>query len=149
VALDATVKTSSRELKAEELFAAVPCGSTVLDPGELVEEVRVPGRAQNARQAFIKFRVRKSIDFPVLSVAVVVDLEGDKIGGARIVLGAAAPVPLRARSAEAYLAGRDLSEDTACEAARLAISECIPLAHNEYKVAILVALVKRALLSAA
>ena len=149
VALDAAVKTTKRVLRAEEFFSAAKTASTVLEPGELLEEVRLPAPAPGSRQAFMKFRIRKSIDFPVVDVAVVVEFEAGKITDARVVLGAVAPTPLRARASEAYLLGRELSEETAAEAAALAVAGCIPLGHNQYKISVVRALIKRAILAAA
>lgn len=56
---------------------------------------------------------------------------------------------VRARQAEAYLVGKTLTADTAREAAELAVSQCVPLPRNGYKVAVLRALVARALAGAA
>ena len=67
--------------------------------------VRLPKASSGAKWGFQKFRIRKSIDFPMASVAVVLNLEGDKVVRARIALGAVAPTPLRARKAEAVLEG--------------------------------------------
>jgi NADPH-dependent glutamate synthase beta subunit-like oxidoreductase len=149
VALGATFKTTRRELQAEDFFAATRGGSTVLEPGELLEEVRLSSLPSGTRQSFMKFRVRKSIDFPIVDVAAVLTLEDDKVVEARVALGAVAPVPVRAKGAENYLIGRELSEETAAEAASRAVAECIPLARNDYKVSVLRALVRRALLGAA
>jgi NADPH-dependent glutamate synthase beta subunit-like oxidoreductase len=147
VALGATVKTTKRLLAAEDFFRATALGSTVLEPGELLEEVWLPTPPADSRQAFVKFRTRKSIDFPIVDVALLVKMAAGKVAEARIVLGAVAPMPLRATEAEAYLRGRELSETTAAEAGRLAVSACLPLDRNGYKVDVLRALVKRALLA--
>ena len=147
VALGAQIKTTRRVLGAEEFFSARPGASTILEPGELVEELRVPPMAVGTRQAFQKFRLRRSIDFPIVNVAVVVKVESGWVTEARIALGAVAPVPLRATKAEEYLWGRELSEEAAQAAAELAVSECIPLGCNDYKISVLRALVSRALLA--
>jgi NADPH-dependent glutamate synthase beta subunit-like oxidoreductase/CO/xanthine dehydrogenase FAD-binding subunit len=149
VALGAVIKTTRRLLPAEEFFCATQAGSTALELGELVEEVRLPAMPAGTRQAFMKFRIRKSIDFPIVGVATVLRLESGKVAEARIVLGAVAPMPLRATEAEEYLCDRELSEEAAVEAARLVVAECIPLSRNNYKVDVLRALVKRALLAGA
>ena len=149
VALDAQIKTTRRTLDAGQFFRARLAGSTALEAGELVEEVRVPLPAAGARQAFSKFRIRKSIDFPIVNVAVVVTSEAGKVKEARVAMGAVAPVPVRAAKAEAYLAGKALTAETAREAAALAVAECIPLGRNDYKVTVLKTLVARALSSVA
>jgi NADPH-dependent glutamate synthase beta subunit-like oxidoreductase/CO/xanthine dehydrogenase FAD-binding subunit len=145
VALDAKIKTTRRLVDAEQFFEARQAGSTILDAGELVAEIRLPFPAAGVRQAFSKFRIRKAIDFPIVNVAAVVTSEGGRVKEARVAMGAVAPVPVRAKRAEAYLAGRPLSAETAREAAVLAVSECIPLSRNDYKIAVLKTLVSRAL----
>lgn len=66
-----------------------------------------------------------------------------------IVLGAAAPVPHRAKAAEAILVGKIVSEQGARDAARAAIEAAVPLSKNAYKLPIFETLVRRAILAAA
>ncbi len=153
VALDADVVTGERTLAAADFFATPPAGSTVLAPDELVTAVVVPASAVRRRSAFRKFRLRNTIDFPIVSAAVSIDVKDGTIVDARVVLGAAAPVPLRATAAEDALRDRpsaDLaSGELAREAAESALEGALPLAHNAYKAQIAGALVRRALLSLA
>ena len=53
--------------------------------------------------------------------------EGDRLRGARVALGAVAPVPLRARATEAVLEGRPLTADRIADAARTATGEISPI----------------------
>ena len=145
VALGAVIKTTRRTLAAEDFFAVGPRRSTVLEPGELVEEIVVPAPPAGVRQGFAKFRTRAAIDFPIASVAAVLTMKGDTVAGARIVLGAVAPVPLRAASAEAYLRGKRPDAATAAQAAALAVEGVTPLACNRFKVQIARALVGKVL----
>ena len=68
---------------------------------------------------------------------------------AAIILGAAAPVPHRAKAAEAVLTGRHIDEIAAREAAHAALDGATPLAKNAYKLPLFEALVRRAILQAA
>ena len=149
LALEATMVTSKREVPAEEFFRAVKMGSTALEPDEIVTGVWLPKASSGAKWGFQKFRIRKSIDFPMASVAVVLNLEGDKVVRARIALGAVAPTPLRARKAEAVLEGSAPTPEAARAAARAVVAEALPLKENEYKIDILKALVERTILAAA
>ena len=54
--------------------------STVLDAGEMVLEVQVPEPRAGARSAFIKFAMRKSIDFPVVNCAATVTSDEGVVG---------------------------------------------------------------------
>jgi xanthine dehydrogenase YagS FAD-binding subunit len=117
----------------------------VLEPGELVREIEVPRPPPGTRQSYVKFRTRRSIDFPITGVAAVALLSGGVVQGVRLALGAVAPVPLRATAAEEYLVGRRLDAAAAAEAAARAVAGAAPLGENRYKVTILQTLVQRAL----
>jgi CO/xanthine dehydrogenase FAD-binding subunit len=74
-------------------------------------------------------------------------VQDGKFHDARVVLGAVAPVPLRARAVEALLEGQAPSAALADEAARLAVADTQPLARNRAKVEIVKALVTKAVLT--
>jgi len=63
---------------------------------------------------------------------------------AAIILGAAAPVPHRAKAAERILTGRRLDEDVAREAGHAALNGGVALSRNSYKLRLFEALVRRA-----
>ncbi|MCF8061189.1 MAG: FAD-dependent oxidoreductase [Deltaproteobacteria bacterium] len=146
-ALEARVITGKRTIPAEAFFAASPLSSTVLDPGELVSGVFIPDH-EDLRTSYMKFRIRNAIDFPVASVAVALAMDGNVVRKARIVLGAAAPVPLRAREAERVLEGSEPGGTGAAEAAEAALKGALPLERNAYKINVFQALVKRAITEA-
>ena len=77
------------------------------------------------------------------------DLAGEKILDARIVLGHVAPVPWVARDAATAIIGRSLNEETAQLAGDIAVAGATPLSKNGYKVQLARTAVKRALLRAA
>ena len=64
---------------------------------------------------------------------------------ARIALGAVAPVPTRAISAEEYLKNKELTEEAAQAAADMAIETARPMSMNAYKVQITRKLVTQAI----
>ncbi|MDA8426744.1 MAG: FAD binding domain-containing protein, partial [Treponema sp.] len=149
LALGASVHTTRRRLDAEDFFAVRRSGSTRLLPGELVMEIRVPPQRKDCRFSFQKFRIRKSIDFPIVSVASAIAVEGGRIVEARLAFGAVAPVPVRAREVERFLVGRVPNDETAEEAGLVAIRDAVALAQNGYKLQILKALVRKAVLGLA
>jgi NADPH-dependent glutamate synthase beta subunit-like oxidoreductase/CO/xanthine dehydrogenase FAD-binding subunit len=149
LALGARIRTTRRTLAAEEFFAARLMSTTALEPGELVTEIAVPVPEPGVRQAFHKFRLRNSIDFPIVSVASVLRVEGGVIRQASVVLGAVAPVPLRARQVEQFLVGRSVDSETAERAGAIASAQMFPLPRNGYKAQIVRALLRRAILGAA
>ncbi len=142
VALNARIVTNSRTINAENFWDVKVASNTVLAPGEIITEIQVPAPAAGAKSAFLKFAIRKSIDFPIVNCAVLVG------GGApRICLNAVAPKPYRATKAEAAIAGKPINEATAEAAGAAAVEDAKPLAATKYKVQIAKTLVKRALLA--
>jgi len=93
---------------------------------------------------------KDSFDWPLADVAIALDLGGDgRCKYAAIILGAAAPVPHRARAAENILTGGHVDDATAREAAHAALAGASPLAKNAYKLPLFETLVRRAILKAA
>jgi hypothetical protein len=146
VALDAQVVTTKRRVDARAFFTAHAAASTLLDADEVITEIRIPRPPQGARQSYLKFTVRKSVDFAVVSVATVITTANGECTDARIALGAVGPAPVRAFAAEEALRGKRLSEAAAGEAAEAALAGVEPLSMNGYKVEIAKVLVRRAVL---
>lgn len=144
VALDALIVTSKKSLPAQIFFSATATRSNLLEADELITEVRIPRPAAGAIQRYDKFTLRKPVDFAVVSVASIMHVRKGICTDARIVLGAVAPEPLRARAAEDFLKGRHLDGDAALKVSELALVGALPLSNNAYKIKILKALVKRA-----
>jgi len=142
IALNAKVVTNKRTLEAEKLFDVKMPANTVLAADEIIKEIQVPAPPAGAKSAFLKFAIRKSIDFPIVNCAVMV---GD--GAARICLNAVAPKPYRATKAEAAIAGKTVNEANAAAAGEAAVEDAKPLSATKYKVQIAKTLVKRALLA--
>ncbi len=132
----------TRMLPVAEFF--LPLGNA-LASDEMITAIYIPKPDPSARQVFLKFTLRKPIDFAVVSVAALITVDqGGTCTEARIVLGAVAPAPVRALPAEEFLRGKRLSEEVAEEAARLALVGAKPLSKNGYKLEIIKTLVKRA-----
>jgi len=147
LALDAKIVTTKRTVDAKNFFAGNGSGPTVLAPDELVTEIQVPKPPEGTKQTFRKFRLRKAIDFAIVSVASAITIEGGVCKDARIALGAVAPTPIRATEAEEAIKGKPVSTATAEEAAKAAVAGAAPFTMNAYKVEITKALVKRAILT--
>jgi 4-hydroxybenzoyl-CoA reductase subunit beta len=95
-------------------------------PSEVVTALRLRS-SPATRSAYVKLRRRGSIDFPIAGCAVALEMEGELVAGARIVLTAVASYPLEASAAEAFLKGKRLDEDTIREAAEIAAKPAKPL----------------------
>ena len=90
---------------------------------------------------------KDSFDWPLADVAVALDVERDgTCTRAAIILGAAAPVPHRAKGAEAVLTGKRIDEGVAAEATHAALEGATPLSKNAYKLPLFETLIRRAIL---
>ena len=122
----------------------------LLERGEILTTVWLPATTPGSRSIYLQVGERAAFDWPLAAVAAVLDLGPDgRCRDARLVLGAAAPIPWRARAAEALLAGRKLDETVAAAAGEAALEGASPLPGNAYKLKLLRALVRRALLALA
>ena len=147
IALDAKIKTTKRTIAAENFFSADLMKSTVLEEDEYVTGIEIPRMKSGSKQAFLKFRIRKTIDFPIVSVALVLAMDSGKVREARIAISGVAPIPWRAEAAEAAMMGKTIDEENAEDAGKAAIAEANPLPQNRYITQIVKALVKRAILA--
>ena len=114
IAMDArvTIATPSvmREMDLQDFF--VGPGKVNLRKGEFLTGVRVPFPIGDTRQIYLKHSLRKAMDIAMVGVAVSLSFE-KKTGvcwKARIVLGAVAPTPVRARRTEEILLGKTAKE---------------------------------------
>jgi xanthine dehydrogenase YagS FAD-binding subunit len=123
-----------------------PLGN-VLRADELVTFIRVPKPPERSRGTFLKFTLRKPVDFAIVSIASLIIEQDGICEDARIALGAVAFRPIRATKAEGFIRGKAINGGTAGEAAQEAVKGAKPLSKNAYKVEILKALIKRALVS--
>jgi xanthine dehydrogenase YagS FAD-binding subunit len=157
IAFGASVRTAGsggeRKIVLDQFFALPSVDATrenVLQPGEIVVDVVVPAPAPSAHSAYLEVREKQSFDWPLVSVAAMLEIDprAKKVHQANVVLGAVAPIPWRSREAERALAGAILDRAVASSAADAALGDARPLPHNTYKVAIARALVRRAILRA-
>lgn len=158
-ALDAAVRVrtpagAERLIPVTELHRLpgdTPQRDTTLEPGELILGIELPvAAAAFARHAhYLKVRDRASYAFAMVSVAAALELDGQRIRQARVVLGSVAHKPWRSAAAEAALVGQPVGEAAFRQAGQLALQDARPLAHNGYKVELGRRAVERALMRAA
>ena len=111
-ALDAVVETvapdgSSRIIPIDELYRPpgnTPHIETVLAAGELITSVVLPPPPAG-RQVYRKVRDRASYAFALVSVAAILDLDGERVRAARVAFGGLSYKPWRSAEAEAALVG--------------------------------------------
>jgi carbon-monoxide dehydrogenase medium subunit len=115
-------RAGRRSLPLEDFFTGP--GKTVLAPDELVTELRVPAPAPRTGKVYIKHGRRKAMELATVGVAV--SLSDSDL---RIVLGAVAPTPIRARRAEEILRGKKIDDAAIERAAQAAVKEARPISN--------------------
>jgi xanthine dehydrogenase YagS FAD-binding subunit len=120
----------------------------VLEPNELLTHVVLP-RPADVKSGHYEVRYKAAHDWPIAFATVLLSMNGSMVRGARVVMGAVAPVPWRSKEAEQALAGKTVTPETAAAAAEAALAKAEPLSQNAYKVQVARTAVERAILQAA
>jgi carbon-monoxide dehydrogenase medium subunit len=142
--------------RAERIVAAngyfLGLYSTAIEPEEILTEIRIPMPAKHTGSCYAKLK-RKTGDFATAAAAVLLELDGDTVVDVSIALTNVGPTALKATDAESFLRGRQLTEGTIVETARLAMEICDPVedlrGSVEYKRAMAGEMTQRALRTAA
>jgi xanthine dehydrogenase YagS FAD-binding subunit len=153
VALHATFEVAgpggTRRISAADFFVLPsqnPARENALVATELLIGVRIPTPAAGVVSTYLKITDREAWTHAEVSVAVVLNLDGDRIRTASLVLGGVAPIPWRLSEVELFLSGKSLSATVAGQAGTLAIANAQPLAKNGHKLPMTSAAVERALM---
>jgi xanthine dehydrogenase YagS FAD-binding subunit len=147
IALNAEIITSRRNIPAETFFNVGVTHTTVLSNDEIVTAIQIPLPAPDTRSRFLKFALRKSIDFPIVNCAASITQKNGSIAHARLCLNAVSVVPRRAVKAEEVLTGKRIDETVAEEAAAAAVADAKPMEGNAYMIPVTRAIVKRTILA--
>jgi carbon-monoxide dehydrogenase medium subunit len=128
IALDAQARIvgagSERTIPLEDFFVG-PC-VTVLENGDILTEIIIPDQPTTGSN-YIKSELRRAGALAVVGVASSVTVSDDTFRDVRIVLGAVAPTPIRARQAESVLRGKKISQELINEAGKVAAAESKPI----------------------
>ena len=137
MALHASVTLRSvngtRAIPLKDFYTGVR--KTVMQPDEMLVDISFPAMTSAQRGTFVKLALRRAQAISVVNVAVILDispslntsLEVDSVRSASITLGAVAPTIIHASEAEAYLAGKRLTDEVIAEAARLTMNASKPI----------------------
>jgi carbon-monoxide dehydrogenase medium subunit len=156
LALNASAKivgtAGERTLLMEEFFRGP--GQNAMSADEILTEITIPKTGPRLVGEYIKFSPRDMMDLAYIGVAVSYNLASDKkCEGVRIVLGAVAPTPIRAKNSEALLEGKVLTEELAEKVGDEAARESKPISDvrssADYRRAMVGVMTKRAILNAA
>ncbi len=84
-----------REVLLSDFYVNDGVKNTVIEPDEVLTRILVPRPASNRRMAFQKLRIRGSIDFPMLNLALAFDLDDGVLSAPDVVVSAVAARPRR------------------------------------------------------
>jgi len=149
---DATIKVKGamgERLVPISEFVVAPY-RTSLNDGDIIVEIELPDARESLGSAFCKLTKFRGFGLSVASVAAALTLREGRICGARIAIGAGAPIARRVVDAELFLEGKTPVTDVLREAGRLASAAAVPReasirASPSYKRKVLVPLTERAL----
>ena len=131
-----------------QLPAQDPTRENVLQPGEVLKEIRVPAAA-GWKSAYYEVRERAAFDWPLVSAAIAIKASGGVVKDARVVLGQVATIPWRSATAEKALLGKAVGAASAEAAGRAAVEGAQPMSDNGYKVDLVATLVRRTVMTLA
>jgi len=100
-------KSGERSISLEDFFRGVK--ETVLADDEILTEIRIPLPAFRTGHSFNRV-TRTVIDMAQVNTAVSLAVDATSIVDVKIVLGAVAPMPIRAKTAEQMFVGLEISQ---------------------------------------
>jgi 4-hydroxybenzoyl-CoA reductase subunit beta len=124
--VDLVSTEGTRTVPVADFFVADGVWNTLRRPGELVARLRVPVPGARVRTAYVKVRQRNSIDFPLLSIALAAELEGDTVAAMSLVVSALGARPRVVSGLEKVAVGHRLGDVTEA-IAQQAWKQCHPL----------------------
>ena len=141
-----------RTVLVEDFFEGP--GKSVLKGDEILTQIFIPNPPENGGGAYLKLMRRSAMDLALVGVAAHLMLDGAKkiCKGVKIALGAVASTPIRAPKAEEILLNKEINEDLAADAGRVASREARPIsdirATEGYRTEMIGVLTKRAVVEA-
>ncbi len=133
IALDARVVLLSagkeRTILLNDLYSGDGTRPLTIQSDEILAGVEIPGQSNGALGTYLKYRIRKSIDYPLASVATALSIDGpDKTcREARVVIGAVGRRPLKIKGIDALLKDKILNDALIEEASQLAFKAARPI----------------------
>jgi xanthine dehydrogenase YagS FAD-binding subunit len=155
-ALDARVRATGSDDERSIAFAdfhRLPGDTAHIDSNlrhdEIIIAIELPPKGFAKNYTYLKVRDRLSYAFALVSVAVGLDLEANKIKEARLALGGVAHKPWRDREAEAQLNAAPATRQSFQRAADIVLRDARGFGHNDFKIELARRTIVRALTQAA
>lgn len=135
LALDVRVRLvragGERTVSLDRFFLDDGRKHTVLEPGELLAEVIVPRQPAGQRGAYVKYRKRGAIDYPIVGVGAVLAIDGGACSGVRVGVTGVGSAPFVVHAAGDLAVGREMTPDLIEEVAEAARAQARPVSDME------------------
>lgn len=99
----------SRRIPLDQFFLGP--NQTVLRTDEIIREITFPKPEPSAKMAYINLALRNAMAITLVSVAILIEMKGEKCKKVRIGFGTVAPKPMRAYGAEGVLTDKEITEE--------------------------------------
>lgn len=134
IALGAKVKLASskgiRWISVKDLYTGDGKEPIALHANEILTEIQLPPITEQI-STYLKYRIRGSIDFPLVGVAakIAFNVRWDTCVETKLVVNAVGPAPVEVREAEPFLKNSLLSHEEIRKAADMAVAVAHPVAN--------------------
>ena len=136
MALGARVKVvgfgDAKDLELKDFFTGIGVNPNVLKSNEILTEIVIPNSPKHSGLSYQKLRLRDTMDFPLLGIAVMVCL--DKPDGQcldfRLVLSAVGPAPFVVEEAKEIMRGKEITPELVEEVIQVAQTMIHPVANT-------------------
>jgi len=148
--LDTVLETESmnkkREIPLKNFF--IGPRKTVLRDDEMISSIKIKNSLLNKNGCFIKLGLRQAMAISVATMAMILEVEKNRVKDVRIAMGSIAPIPLRLFKIEEFLKNKKINDELIEEAIKKVREEVKPIgdvrASAEYRRYISGILFKRA-----
>ena len=127
--LDAVLEVESmdekREISLNNFF--VGPRKTVLHDDEMITSIKIKDNSINKNGCFIKLGLRQAMAISLATVALILEVEKDKVADVRIAMGSIAPTPLRLIKVEGFLKNKKIDGELIEEAIKKVREEVKPI----------------------
>ena len=123
--LTLSTNKSSRQVPLHDFYTGVR--KTVMQPDEMLVDVSFPAMKTNQHGIFMKLGLRRAQAISLVNTAILLTLAGGQVVTVCITLGAVTPTIIHASEAEAYMVGRELTDEVINHAAELAAGASRPI----------------------
>lgn len=123
--------SGERTLLLRDFYTGDGSKPLTLNPEEILTRIEVPSIPKETFSTYFKYRIRKSIDYPIASLAVLLTLAGNERScrEVKMVVGAVGSRPEELKEVEELLKGKEIKNSVIEEASNLAFKAAKPIAN--------------------